>query len=93
MIYNRTIFIEFHTKYLSPASPIQMTDQYGLTPEFYILDLKILSMKCYGLSMLLLIISFAKQELKPFQVIVASLMLYDLTYHIPQQVSLSIFNN
>jgi len=90
MIYNRTIFIEFHTKYLSPASLIQMTDQYGLTPEFYVLDLKILSMKCYALGMLLLIISFAKQELKPFQVIVASLMLYD---HIPQQVSPSIFNN
>jgi len=70
-----------------------MTDQYGLTPEFYVLDLKILSMKRYALGMLFLILSFAKQELKPFQVIVASLMLYDLTYHIPQQVSLSIFNH
>jgi len=35
--------IEFHTKYLPPAYSTQMADKYGLTPEDYVYDMKILS--------------------------------------------------
>jgi len=67
-----------------------MADQYGIPPEFYVDDLKLLSNRRYGQSMLFLISSFSRQQLKSFQVIVATLMLYDFIYHIPSQVSLSI---
>ena len=70
---------------------IQMANQYGLTPEDYVYDLKRLSNECYGQGMLFYIILFSKQQPKPFQVIVVTLMLYDLIYHIPQQVTLPIF--
>jgi len=68
-----------------------MTDQYGLTPEDYIDDLKKLSNECYIESIPVLILSFSKQQLKQSQGIVATLMLYDFIYHIPHQVRLSIF--
>ena len=67
-----------------------MADQYGVTPEDYANDLMLLSNKRYGQGVLFLILLFSKQRLKSFQVIVATLMIYDLIYHIPQQVSLSI---
>ena len=67
-----------------------MADQYGVTPEIYIYDLKILLNNRYSQGMLFFILSFSKQWLKPSQVIAATLMLYDFIYHIPQQVSLSI---
>jgi len=67
-----------------------MADQYGLLPEDYAFDLKILSNERYGQGMLFLILSLSKQRLKPFQAIIVALMLYDLINHIPQQVSLSI---
>jgi len=53
--------IEFRTKYLPPAYPTQMTDQYGLTPEDYAYDMKILSYKRYSQGMLFLIVLFLKQ--------------------------------
>ena len=81
--------IRFHTKYLPSVYSTQMTDQYGLSPEDYVDDLKILSHSYYGQGMLFLILFSLKQQLKHFQVIVATLMLYDFIYHIPQQVSLS----
>jgi len=67
-----------------------MIDQYGLTPEISVYDLKKLSNECYIESMPILILSFSKQRLKQSQGIVATLMLYDFIYHIPHQVSLSI---
>jgi len=82
--------IEFREKYLSPAYSTQMADQYGLTPEDYVFDLKRLSNERYCQGMLFLILSFSKRQLKPCQVIVATLMVYDFIHHIPQQVSLSI---
>jgi len=47
-------FIEFHTKYLPPAYPIEMTDQYGVTPEEYANDLKSLSNARYSQGMSIL---------------------------------------
>ena len=67
-----------------------MGDQYGLTPQDYIDDLKKLSNERYSQGMPILILVSLKQLLKHFQVIVATLMGYDLIYHIPQQVRLSI---
>jgi len=67
-----------------------MTDQYGNTPEDYIYDLKVLSNARYMECMPVLILSFSKRQLKQSQGIVATLMLYDFIYHIPQQVRLSI---
>jgi len=82
--------IEFRTKYLPPAYPIEMIDQYGLAPEDYVDDLKYLSNARYGQGRLFFIPSFSKQWLKPFQVVVATLMLYDFIYNIRQQVRFSI---
>jgi len=67
-----------------------MEDQYGLIPDDYIFDLKNLSNERYIQGILFLILLFLKQRLKPFQVIVGTLMVYDFLYHIPQQVRLSI---
>jgi len=67
-----------------------MADQYGLTPEDYVDDLELLSNRRYCQGMLIHIVLFSKQGLKPFQVITAALMTYDFIYHIPQQVRLSI---
>jgi len=67
-----------------------MGDQYGLTPQDYADNLKKLSSERYSQGMLVLILPFPKQLLKNFQVIVATLMVYDLIYHIPQQVRLFI---
>ena len=67
-----------------------MTDQYGLTPEDYVGDLKNLSDRHYIECMPILILSFSKQRLKPFQGIIATLMVYGFIYHIPHQVRLSI---
>ena len=69
-----------------------MTDQYGLTPQDYVDDLKFLSDKRYVQGMLFLIVSFLKQQLKPTQVIIATLMVYDFIDHIPQQVRFFICN-
>jgi len=52
------------------------------------LDLKKPSNARYSQGMLFLILSFSKQQLKPCQVIVATLMVYDVIHHISQQVSL-----
>jgi len=68
-----------------------MADQYKLTPEDYVRDLKKLSNARYSQSTLFLILSLSKQRLKPFQVITATLMLYDFIYHIPHQVRLTIY--
>jgi len=67
-----------------------MADQYGLTPEDYVNDLRKLSNERYGQGMLFFILLLSKQLLKPFQVIFATLMLYDFIYHIRQQVRVSI---
>jgi len=67
-----------------------MTDQYGLTPQDYVDDLKFLSNKRYVQGMLFFVVSLLKQQLKPTQVIIAMLMVYDFIDHIPQQVRLSI---
>jgi len=67
-----------------------MEDQYGLIPEDYVIDMKNLSNERYSQGMLFLILSLSMQQLKPFQVIAATLLLYDFIYHIPQQVRLSI---
>ena len=66
-----------------------MADKYGLTPEDYIYDLKILLNDHYTQGMPIPVLLFSKQWLKHFQAVIASLMLYDLGYYIPQQVSLS----
>jgi len=67
-----------------------MADQYGLLPEDYVDDLKSMSNRHYSQGVLFLILSFLKQQLKPFQVIVATLMLYDFIYQFPQQVRVSV---
>ena len=67
-----------------------MTDQYGLTPQDYVDDLKFLSNKRYVQGMLFFVVSLLKQQLKPTQVIIAMLMVYDFIDHTPQQVRLSI---
>jgi len=67
-----------------------MEDQYGLIPDDYVFDLKNLSNERYTQGTLFLVLLFFKQRLKPFQVIVGTLMVYDFLYHIPQQVRLSI---
>jgi len=67
-----------------------MADQYKLTPEDYVRDLKKLSNARFSQGTLFLILSFSKQRLKPFQVVTATLMLYDFIDHIPQQVRVSI---
>jgi len=76
--------------YLPPAPPTQTADQYGLTLEDYVYDLKLLSDQRHGQGMLFFILLFSKQRLKPCRVIIATLMLYNFIYHIPQQVSFSI---
>jgi len=82
--------IEFRTKYLPPAYLTQMTDQYGLTPQDYVDDLNELSNERYSQGVLFFIVLFTKQQLKPTQVIIATLMVYDFIDHIPQQVRLFI---
>jgi len=82
--------IEFRTKYLPPAYLTQMTDQYGLTPQDYVDDLNELSNERYSQGVLFFIVLFTKQQLKPTQVIIATLMVYDFIDHIPQQVRLVI---
>jgi len=82
--------IKFRTKHLPPAYSTQMADQYGLTPEDYVLDLNKLSNARYSQGVPFLILSHSKQQLTPCQVIVATLMIYDFIDHIPQQVRLSI---
>jgi len=82
--------IEFRTKYLPPTHFTQMADQYGVTLEDYVYDLKILSNDHYIQGMPAPGLLFSKQRLKFFQAIVATLMLYDVVYHIPEQVNLSI---
>jgi len=67
-----------------------MTDQYGLTPQDYADNLTSLSNSRYGQGVLLFIVFFLKQQLKPTQVIIATLLVYDFVDHIPQQVRLSI---
>jgi len=67
-----------------------MADQYGITPEDYIVDLKLLSDERYFQGMLILYLLFANQPLKYFKVIVATLMVYDIINLIPQQVRLSM---
>ena len=67
-----------------------MADQYGKIPEIYVYDMKDLSSERYCQGMLFLILLLSRRHLKPFRVIVATLMLYDFIYHIPQQVRLSI---
>ena len=90
LIYSRTMVIEFRTKYLPPTHFTQMADQYGVTLEDYVYDLKILSNDHYIQGMPAPGLLFSKQRLKFFQAIVATLMLYDVVYHIPEQVNLSI---
>lgn len=68
-----------------------MVDQYGLSPEDYINDLKLLSNNHYILGRLILDPSFSTYLLKHFQATIATLMVYDFIYHIPQQVNLPIF--
>ena len=67
-----------------------MADWYGLTPTDYVHDSKYLSNECYSQGIPILILSFLKQLLKPFPVVIATLMIYDFIYHIPQQVRLLI---
>jgi len=67
-----------------------MADQYGLTPQDYVHDLKNLSYNRHNQGILFFILLFSKQQLKPIEVIFATLMLYDFICHIPQQVRLSI---
>jgi len=67
-----------------------MEDQYGLTAEIYVYDLKLLSDKRYGQGMLFLILLLLKHRLRHFQAIAITLMLYDFIYYIPQQVRLPI---
>ena len=63
-----------------------MPDQYGITSEDYVDDMKILSNTYCIQGMPFLIVSFSKQRLKPLQGIITTLMLYDFIYHIPEQV-------
>jgi len=55
LIYNPTMVTECRTKYLPPAYSTQMADQYGVAPEVYIYDLKILSNNRYSQGMLFFI--------------------------------------
>jgi len=66
-----------------------MTEQYGLTPEDYLNDVKLMPSERYVECMPIVLQSFSKQRLKPFQGITANLMLYDLIYQIPQQMRVS----
>jgi len=66
-----------------------MADQYGSTPEDYVDDLKNLSNAHYSQGIFILLLS--KQLSKPFQVIIATLMVYDFIYHIPEQVRRAIW--
>jgi len=67
-----------------------MADQYGLTPENYICDLKLLSDARYIQGMLIMDLLFASQSLTAFQAVIATLMVYDIINLIPQQVRLSM---
>ena len=67
-----------------------MADNYGLTPTDYVHDPEYLSNERYSQGIPILILSFSKELLKPFQVVIATLMIYDFIYHIPQQVRLFI---
>jgi len=67
-----------------------MADQYGPISEGFVYDLEALSNFRYSQGMPSPILSFSKQQLQPFQAIVAPLMIYDFIDHIPQQVRLSI---
>ena len=67
-----------------------MIDQYGLTSEAYVNDLKLLSDRRYIQGMLILYLLFANQPLKPFQAAIATLMVCDIISLIPQQVRLSM---
>jgi len=67
-----------------------MADQYGLTPEVYLNDVKYLSNLRHIQGVPIIFLSFSKQQLKQSQAIVATLMVYDFIYHIPHQVRLSI---
>ena len=77
-------------KHLPPTYPTEMADQYGETPHDYVDDLRYISNIRFCQGMLFFIPLFSKQQLKLFQVIIATLMVYDFIYYIPQQVSLSI---
>jgi len=65
-------------------------DHYGLSPEDYIEDMKGLSHRRCIYGMLILYLFFANQPLKPFQAVIATLMVYDIISLIPQQVRLSM---
>ena len=67
-----------------------MADQYGLTPEDHIVDLKLLSDARYIQGMLIMDLLFASQSLTAFQAVIATLMVYDIINLIPQQVRLSM---
>ena len=54
------IFTDSCTTYLPPAHIVQMADQYGLMPEDYISDLKLLSIIRYTEGILFLILLFLK---------------------------------
>jgi len=63
-----------------------MADQYRPSQ----VEARELSNEHYGEGILFFILPFSKQWLKPFQVIISTLMAYDFIYHIPQRVRLSI---
>jgi len=67
-----------------------MIDQYRLTPETYVNDMKLLSDRRYIQGMLILYLLFANQPLKLFQAAIATLMVCDIISLIPQQVRLSM---
>jgi len=67
-----------------------MADQYGLTPQNYADNLMSLSNSRHGQGVLFFIVLFTKQQLKPTQVIIATLLVYDFIDHVPQQVRLFI---
>ena len=67
-----------------------MADQYGLIPEDYIADLKLLSDARYIQGMLILDLLFVNKSLTDFQAVIATLMVYDIINLIPQQVRLSM---
>lgn len=67
-----------------------MADQYGLIPEDYIADLKLLSDARYIQGMLILDLLFVNKSLTGFQAVIATLMVYDIINLIPQQVRLSM---
>jgi len=92
-VYNWTHFSKLHTNHSPPGYSIQVADEYGLVPEDYIHDLKQLSDVRYIQGALFPILSFSKQRLRPFQVIVATSTVDDVIRVIPQQVRLSICKN